>query len=182
MVAAFAHFMRAMLTRLLDRLRQETLSAQGERAVARFRDIVIHDGSSFALKGALHPTFPGRFTAIAPAAVEVHATYSGFADEVCAVQVAPDQDPERPFLPAPATLTDCLLLADRGYPGVAYFEAVRAHGGCFVVRLTRSYDPWVGAAWVEGTRAAASISRSRSRAGRGPWASASSSCRGPHRR
>ena len=26
---------------------------------------------------------------------------------------------ERPFLPAPATFTDCLLLADRGYPSVA---------------------------------------------------------------
>ncbi|MDA1095598.1 MAG: IS4 family transposase [Acidobacteria bacterium] len=152
--AGFAHFMRAMLTRLLDRLRLDTLSAEGERAVARFRDIVIHDGSSFAVKAALHPTFPGRFTAIAPAAVEVHATYSGFADEVCAVQVAPDQDPERPFLPDPATLTDCLLLADRGYPSVAYFEAVRAQGGFFVVRLTRSYDPWVCAAWVEGTRTA----------------------------
>ena len=42
--------------------------------VARFRDIVIQDGSSFALKAALHPTFPGRFTTMAPAAVEVHAT------------------------------------------------------------------------------------------------------------
>ena len=40
--------------------------------------------------------FPGRFTAIDPAAVEVHATYSGFADEVRVVQVAPDKDAERP--------------------------------------------------------------------------------------
>ena len=139
--AGFAHVMRAMLTRLLARLRLETLSAEGERAVARFRDIVIHDGSSFALKAALHPTFPGRFTAIEPAAVEVHVTYSGFADEVCAVHVAPDTDAERPCLPAPATLTDCLLLADRGYPGVAYCEAVRAQGGFLIVRLTRSDDP-----------------------------------------
>jgi len=152
--AGFARFMRGMLTRLIDRLRLDTLTPEGERAVARFRDIVIHDGSSFAVKAALHTTFPGRFTTIEPAAVEVHATYSGFADEVCAVDVAPDQDAERPFLPAPATLTDCLLLADRGYPSVAYFEAVRAHGGFFIVRLTRTYDPWVCAAWVEGTRTA----------------------------
>jgi hypothetical protein len=150
--AGFARFMRAMLTRLLDRLRLETLSPEGERAVARFRDIVIHDGSSFALKAALRTTFPGRFTAKEPAAVEVHATYSGFADEVCAVHIAPDKDAERPFLPDPASLTDCLLLADRGYPSVAYFEAVRTQGGFFIVRLTRSYDPWVCAAWVEGTR------------------------------
>ena len=148
----FARFMRAMLTRLLARLRLETLTPEGDRAVARFRDILIHDGSSFALKSALHTTFPGRFTTIEPAAVEIHATYSGFADEVCAVQVAPDKEAERPFLPDPATLTDCLLLADRGYPSVAFFEAVAAHGGAFIVRLTRSYDPWIRNAWVEGQR------------------------------
>lgn len=150
----FARFMRAMLTRLIDRLRFQTLTPEGERAVARFRDIVIQDGSSFALKAPLRTAFPGRFTAIEPAAVEVHATYSGCADEVCVVQIAPDKEAERQFLPDPATLTDCLLLADRGYPSVPYFEAVRAQGGSFIVRLTRSYDPWVGAAWVEGARAA----------------------------
>ena len=52
----------------------------------------------------------------------------------------------------PATLTGQWFLADRGYPSVAYFEAVVAHGGSFIVRLTRSYDPWVRAAWVEGQR------------------------------
>ena len=148
----FAAFMRGMLARLIDQLRLQTLTPEGERAVARFTDIVIHDGSSFALKTQLRTTFPGRFTTLEPAAVEVHATYSGFADEVCAVQIAPDKDAERPFLPDPATLTNRLLLADRGYPSVPYFEAVRAHGGSFIVRLTRSYDPWVRAAWVDGDR------------------------------
>lgn len=148
----FARFMRSMLTRLIDHLRLQTLTPEGARAVARFRDIVIQDGSSFALKGDLRGVFPGRFTAIEPAAVEVHATYSGFADEVRVVQVAPDKDAERPFLPDPATLTGCLVLADRGYPAVAYFEAVEAHGGSFIVRLTRSHDPWVCAAWVDGRR------------------------------
>ena len=152
--AGFARFMRGMLARLIDRLRLQTLMPEGERAVARFRDIVIQDGSSFALKGDLRRAFPGRFTAIEPAAVEVHATYSGFADEVRVVHVAPDKDAERPFLPAPATLTECLLLADRGYPAVPYFEAVDAQGGFFIVRLTRSHDPWVCAAWVDGQRVA----------------------------
>lgn len=47
---SFAAFMRGMLARLIDRLRLQTLTPEGERAVARFTDIVIHDGSSFALK------------------------------------------------------------------------------------------------------------------------------------
>jgi hypothetical protein len=113
---------------------------------------VIQDGSSFALKAALSGTCPGRFTTIEPAAVDVHATYSGFADEVRRVQIAPDAKAERPFLPDPTTVTDQLLLADRGYPSVAYVEAVAAHGGSFIVRLTRSDDPWIRTAWVAGQR------------------------------
>jgi Transposase DDE domain len=113
---------------------------------------VIQDGSSFALKSTLSAAFPGRFTTIEPAAVEVHATYSGFADEVSRVAIAPDAQAERPFLPEPATLRDRLLLADRGYPGVDYFEAVTASGGSFIIRLTRTYDPWVRAAWIDGRR------------------------------
>ena len=54
----FAQFMRAMLTRLLARLRIETLTPEGDRAVARFRDILIHDGSSFAIKAALRNDVP----------------------------------------------------------------------------------------------------------------------------
>jgi hypothetical protein len=150
----FATFMRGMCLRLIEQLRLQTLAPEGQRAVARFKDIVIRDGSSFALKSSLREAFPGRFHTIEPAAVEIHATYSGFADEVRAVQLAPDCDAERPFLPEPATLTDCLLLADRGYPSVPYFEAVREAGGAFIVRLTRSYDPWVRAVWVDGCRRA----------------------------
>jgi Transposase DDE domain len=150
--AGFAAFMREMFARLVEGLSIQTLTPEGQRAVARFKDIVIQDGSSFALKPTLHRRFPGRFTTIEPAAVEVHATYSGFFDEVRAVQIAPDADAERPFLPAPSTLKDRLLLADRGYPSIPYFEAVREQGGSFIVRLTRSYDPWVRTAWVDGRR------------------------------
>ena len=148
----FTLFMRGMCARLIERLRLQTLTPAGHTAVARFTDIVIHDGSSFAVKPTLRGTFPGRFTTLGPAAVEVHATYSGCADEIRAVQIAPDRKAERPFLPDPATLTGCLLLADRGYPSVPYFEAVQAHGGAFLVRLTRNYDPWVRTAWVDGRR------------------------------
>ena len=69
----FARFMRAMLARLIDRLRLQTLTPEGDRVVARFQDIVIQDGSSFALKASLQTAFPGRFTALEPAAVEAHA-------------------------------------------------------------------------------------------------------------
>lgn len=150
----FETFMRQMFARLVERLCLQTLGPEAYTAAARFQDIVIQDGSSFALKKDLRDVFPGRFTTVDPAAVELHVTYSGFADEVRAVSIAPDKAAERPFLPAAATLRDRLLLADRGYPSVDYFEAVDQADGRFIVRLTRSYDPWVRAAWVDGARVA----------------------------
>jgi hypothetical protein len=150
----FATFMRQMFGRLIERLCIQTLAPEGRTAVSRFKDIVIQDGSSFALKKKLRDVFPGRFTTIEPAAVEIHATYSGFSDEVICVEIAPDKEAERQFLPAASTLKDRLLLADRGYPAVDYFEAVDEEGGSFIVRLSRSHDPWVRAAWVDGTHMA----------------------------
>jgi hypothetical protein len=150
----FATFMRQMFGRLVERLCIQTLAPEGHTAVSQFKDIVIQDGSSFALKKKLRDVFPGRFTTIEPAAVEIHATYSGFSDEVNAVEIAPDKEAERQFLPAASTLKDRLLLADRGYPAVDYFEAVDKEDGSFIVRLSRSHDPWVRAAWVDGKRVA----------------------------
>jgi len=148
----FSEFMRRMLTRLVEQLRIRILAPEGHAAVARFDDIVIQDGSSFALKKALSEVFSGRFTTVEPAAVEVHATYSGFSDEVSTVEIAADSEEERQFLPAPATLAGHLLLADRGYPSTTYFHEVDKHGGNFIVRLSRSHDPWVNAAWLDGKR------------------------------
>lgn len=150
--SGFATFMRQMFARLLERLCVQTLAPEGHAAVSRFKDIVIQDGSSFAVKDKLRDVFKGRFTTSEPAAVELHATYSGFSDEVITVTLAPDCEAERKFLPEPSTLTDKLFLADRGYPSVAYFDEVAAHGGSFLVRLTRSHDPWVWAAWLDDKR------------------------------
>jgi hypothetical protein len=93
----FEAFMRQMFERLVEQLSVQTLTPEGNTAVARFEDIVIQDGSSFALKKALRDVFPGRFTTIEPAAVELHATYSGFSDEVRTVALAPDKEGERQF-------------------------------------------------------------------------------------
>jgi hypothetical protein len=142
-----------MFARLTERLRIQTLAPEGHAAVARFKDIVIQDGSSFALKKQLRDVFPGRFTTTDPAAAQLHATYSGFSDEVSCIQIAPDKEAERQFLPEPSAIKDRLLLADRGYPDIKHFEAMREHGGAFIVRLTRSHDPWVRTAWITGKRA-----------------------------
>jgi hypothetical protein len=95
----FAEFMRQMLARLIEQLSIRILAPEGHAAVGRFDDIVIQDGSSFTLKKALSEVFSGRVTTIEPAAVEVHATYSGFSDEVSMVEIAADSEEERQFQP-----------------------------------------------------------------------------------
>lgn len=107
-----------MLARLLDQLRLRPLTPEGERAVARFTDIVIQDGSSLAVKPALASTFHRPVHGDRTGGRRSPAIYSGFADEVSRVAIAPDAQAERPFLPDPAALRDRLLLANRGYPGV----------------------------------------------------------------
>jgi hypothetical protein len=150
--AGFAEFMREMLCRLLTNLALRILKPEAASVLSEFEDIIIQDGSSFALKDALRGVFPGRFTTIEPAAVEIHATYSGFQDDVVSVAIAPDKEAERPFLPAAVELINKLLLADRGYPSVKYFLELCSVGASFIVRLTRSYKPWVLAFYVKGKR------------------------------
>ena len=73
-----------------------------------------------AFMRALKDVFPGRLTTTGPAAVERHATDSGYAADVTAIHLAPDGGAERQFLPEPRSLTGCRFLADRGYPSVPY--------------------------------------------------------------
>lgn len=141
----FPTFMRAVVDRLLVAFAMPTLAASADSSLRSFDDIVIHDGSSFALKDALQSAFPGRFKKNDPAAVELHVTYSGLLDEVTGVQLAPDKEAERQFLPRAESLSGKLLLADRGYPSVRYFRELRAADASWVLRLSRSYMPWVRA-------------------------------------
>ena len=47
----------------------------------QFKQILIQDGSSFAVKDSLKKSFPGRFKTISPAAVELQVTMDLLADQ-----------------------------------------------------------------------------------------------------
>ena len=68
--AAFPEFMRRLLERTLAKMTRPVLGPRLGGKLAKFRDILLHDGSSFALKDALKDEWPGRFTKVSPAAVE----------------------------------------------------------------------------------------------------------------
>ena len=139
----FPVFMRLMLTRLLNELACEVLRFSPESPFSRFEQVRIQDGSSFALKPALAPTFPGRFTTISPAAVELHVELDLLSEGVNRVVLSADSEGERQFLPEPEEVAGSLLLADRGYVSMDYLRKVDAAGGHFIQRAKSDMNPLI---------------------------------------
>ncbi len=137
----FPRFMRQIYRDILRNLSANILRPAADGKLAHFQDVVVQDGSSFAVHDALAQTFGGRFTTIRPAAVELHTFLSVFHDQVIDVEVAPDKEAERQFLPPADTLPGKLLLADRGYESLDYWAAVQAAGGFFLMRGTTDLNP-----------------------------------------
>jgi len=148
----FPIFGRQVYRDILRKLSQNVLRPAAPDVLGCFADVVVQDGSSFAVHDALDETFGGRFTKIRPAAVELHTFASVFRDQVLNTQLAPDKDAERDFLPAPGELTGKLLLADRGYPSLDYFEQVIAAKGYFLMRSKSDVNPKVRCARGPGGR------------------------------
>jgi hypothetical protein len=142
----FAEFFRRLLERSLHQFTLPVLRANAGN-LKHFRDIIAHDGSSFAVKAALHNAWPGRFTTISPAALELHVTMSLLEDNAFSVVLSADSESERAHQPTPEQVKDCLLLGDRGYQDKQYFAKVQAAGGFFIVRGTKSIRPKILAAY-----------------------------------
>jgi len=139
----FPVFVHAILEQLLAKLTGPVLEGVPKDKLARFEEVLIHDGTSFALKDSLKKRWPGRFTKVTPAAVELHVTMSVLNDNPVAIVLAPDKETERPFSPKAASLKNRLLLEDRGYEARDFFAAVQGAGGFFVVRGTKSIRPTI---------------------------------------
>src|SRR5881296_1688146 len=145
----FADFARTMAARLIGELSLKVLGFTRGRTFAEFRHIVIQDGSSFAIHDALREVFPGRFKAVKPAAVELHATMDLLCDAPTTVVLTPDTTNEQAFLPEPATLTGSLLLADRGYIDLGSLRRVAQARGFFIIRAKAGMNPQVVEAFRE---------------------------------
>jgi len=149
----FADFARTMTERLISDMTLKVLGFAKGRAFAEFRHIVMQDGSSFAIHDGLREVFPGRFTVVKPAAVELHTTMDLLCDAPTTVVLTPDTTNEQAFLPEPASLRASLLLADRGYLDLHYLRRVQDAGGFFILRAKAGMNPQVVEAFREdGTR------------------------------
>ena len=125
---SFKDFMREVLDVVLQQWVVGVLQPKAQGPLGEFGRILIQDGCSFSVKEALREHYPGRFKKQNPAAVELHVTMSVLDESVERVTLTADTAPERPHLPAPETLRDDLLLADRGYFDLEYFGAVNGAG------------------------------------------------------
>jgi hypothetical protein len=137
----FGRWMRRLLEVALTKLAIQVLAAVPGHKLERFDDILIHDGTSFAIKASLKKVFPGRFKKNAPAAVELHVTMSGLKNGPKAIRLAPDKEAETHFRPDPATVTRCLLLGDRAFQDQRYFAALQLAKGFFIIRGTKNIKP-----------------------------------------
>jgi hypothetical protein len=148
----FSRLMHDVFESMLNSLCLQVLAPLRGGPFARFRDIVIQDGTSFALQDGLAEAFRGRFTTLSPAAVELHCTMSVFSDNLETVVITSDAESERHHLPEPADLKDKLLLGDRGYDSTAYMLAVDEKGGFFLIRVRKCLNPRVTKIHRQGQR------------------------------
>ena len=148
----FPTFMRLLLSRLMNELAVQVLRFGPHSPFAGFRYIRLQDGTSFALKDELAEHFPGRFTTISPAAVELHVNLDLLSETMHAVTLSADCQAERQFLPPAGEMAQDLLLADRGYFDKDLCRQIDLVQGSFIVRGQVNLNPLVLCAYDDHGR------------------------------
>ena len=129
----FAQLMREVAEKVLNHWVSTKLLCT-HQGLSRFDSILIQDGSSFAVHDSLTQAYPGRFTTISPAAVEVRVTYNLIQGAIEQSVLTPDSYSERAQLPDAAELNNKLMLGDRGYYSGRLLHEIDHHGGYYILR------------------------------------------------
>lgn len=137
------------LSATMSQLSLQVLGFEAGQAFSEFNRRILQDGSSFALHEALAHLYPGRFSAVSPAAVELHCTLDWLQDAPITIALSPDTDSEQAYCPPPQSLRGDLFMADRGYLNLAYLRDLARHGGHFLVRAKSGLNPHVSRAVYE---------------------------------
>ena len=142
--AGFRDFMKAAFTKLCGELATQVLDRRSRSSAHFFSAIFADDGSSFAVAKGLRAVFPGRFTKLTPAAVELHAHMNLLSDTLVSVTLAPDKEAERQFLPPARSLPpQSLSLRDRGYIDLRYFEELQTIQAYLICRARTDLNPTI---------------------------------------
>lgn len=138
---SFPEFMRSLCARLMSKLSGQVLNFSPDSPFSRFSHIILHDGSSFALKSSLRDAFPGRFSETSPAAVELHVSMELLSERPQSVTLTPDTDAEVKHLPEASSIAGGLLLADRMFFIKRYLADIARQGGHYVVKTKGTLNP-----------------------------------------
>jgi hypothetical protein len=106
---------RPSLGDLMGQLPMQGLRFAAGQALSACHRLGMQDGSACARHDALAQGFPGRFSAVKPAAVARHGTLDWLHDAPLTMVVRPETAAEHAALPAPERLRGERVLADRGY-------------------------------------------------------------------
>jgi len=132
----FAQLMRDVAEKVFSHWVRTKLNCRHE-VLSSFEKILIQDGSSFAVHEKLKQDYPGRFTSISPAAVELHVTYNLTQGAIDKSVLTPDSFSERAELPPASELQNQLLLGDRGYYSGHLLSELDSSGGYYILRAMR---------------------------------------------
>lgn len=138
----FVDFMKAVTQQAVARFLSERVATVPLK-LQRFAQIILHDGTSFAVHKGLREHFPARFHQRTPAAVECHLSLSLFDRQPLAMTISADTSPEQRYLPEAETLRGKLLIADAGYLNLGYFSSISGCNGHFLMRGKSDLNPRV---------------------------------------
>lgn len=130
---AFVHFMETLTRQVMARFLSERIAIVPGK-LQQFKQVILHDGTSFAIHKGLRDDFPSRFHHRFPTAMECHLSLSLFDQQPLAMAVSAYTALEQHYHPAPETLRGKLLLVDAGYLNLRYFSSITENGGYFLVR------------------------------------------------
>ena len=106
-----------------------------------FDDVRLHDGTSWRIHDKLKDKLPGRFSHTAPAALEMHTTFSLLSGQIYQVQLAPDTESEHHFFPIPES--GALYIFDAGYVNQPELLKFNQAGAFYLTRGKSNLNPHV---------------------------------------
>jgi predicted secreted protein len=136
----FPKFMLKILNYLIEKLTFQIFKGKLGEITEKFDDILIQDGTGFAVHSSLKDVFKGRFSQN-PAAIGLHLCYSIFKQSIFKLTLTSYSESEHNCLPEPESMRNTLSLYDRGYVNYNMFENIQKHGGYYICRLRGNINP-----------------------------------------
>ncbi|MCI0651558.1 MAG: IS4 family transposase, partial [Planctomycetes bacterium] len=130
---AFSEFMKQCCERLLANLTPKILRVR-RKWLRQFKDIAVHDGTSYGVCDELARVYPGKFRDQTPAAIALHCTYSILRSQPISLALTPYCMSEHHSLPDAKNFEGQLVLLDAGFLWYAKFKEFMENGADFIVR------------------------------------------------